>query len=93
MVVSGAQFYHGRRGAPSRPRRGHRSRLGAAYAQLGDPANAIHWLRIAADTGFPCLSWFDADPLLEPVRTLDAFAALRTYVAARKAASLTPWTS
>ena len=67
--------------------------LGTAYAQLGDPANATQWLRIAADTGFPCVPWFDADPMLEPVRRLDGFAALRAYVKARREASLTPSTS
>ena len=36
--------------------------LGAAYAQLGDQASALQWLHVAADTGFPCAPWFDADP-------------------------------
>jgi tetratricopeptide (TPR) repeat protein len=42
--------------------------LGAAYAELGDVVNAARWLRTAADTGFPCLTWFERDPLLDPAR-------------------------
>lgn len=42
--------------------------LGAAYAQLGEPHEAIVWLRRAVETGFPCYPWFELDPLLEPIR-------------------------
>lgn len=41
--------------------------LGAAYAQLGQPARALTWLRKAADSGFPCAQWFARDPLLQPL--------------------------
>lgn len=61
--------------------------LGAAYAQLGEPANAVHWLRIAADTGFPCAPWFDADPMLAPLRATADFAPLVAHVEARRRAS------
>lgn len=37
--------------------------LGAAYAQLGDTDQADRWLRTAVDTGFPCLPFFESDPL------------------------------
>ena len=50
--------------------------LGAAYAQLGDAAPAMKWLRQAVDTGFPCLPWFERDPLLAPVRARPEFARL-----------------
>jgi DNA-binding winged helix-turn-helix (wHTH) protein/tetratricopeptide (TPR) repeat protein len=62
--------------------------LGAAYAQLGDTGQATRWLRIAADTGFPCLPWFERDPLLEPLRGRREYAELLTYVRTRRDASL-----
>ena len=40
--------------------------LGAAFAQLGDPAASLTWLERAADTGFPCYPWFARDALLDP---------------------------
>jgi tetratricopeptide (TPR) repeat protein len=43
--------------------------LGAAYAQLGDVANARHWLSEAARTGFPCYPWYAKDPLLDSLRS------------------------
>ena len=42
--------------------------LGAAEAQLGRPAEAVKWLRSAADTGFPCYQWMERDTLLDPIR-------------------------
>ena len=74
----------------SRPYRDHHVvyGLGAAYAQLGDTARAIHWLRIAADTGFPCVPWFERDPWLEPLRRHPAYAELLAYVRTRRDASL-----
>jgi DNA-binding winged helix-turn-helix (wHTH) protein/tetratricopeptide (TPR) repeat protein len=54
--------------------------LGAAYAQLGDTTRAVQWLRTAADTGFPCLIWFERDPLLQPIRGLPPFADLLDHV-------------
>lgn len=62
--------------------------LGAAYAQLGDAGAAIGWLRTAADTGFPCLPWFERDPLLEPLRRRQEFGDLLAYVRARRESSL-----
>jgi serine/threonine protein kinase/TolB-like protein len=43
--------------------------LGAAYAQLGKPADAVKWLSSAADTGFPCYQWMARDSLLDPIRS------------------------
>jgi tetratricopeptide (TPR) repeat protein len=60
--------------------------LGTVYAQLGEPIEAIRWLRTAADTGFPCLIWFERDPLLDPLRQDPRFLALLDYV--RKKRSL-----
>ena len=62
--------------------------LGVAYAQLGDFPQAAQWLRTAADTGFPCLPWFERDPLLEPARQRSDFAELLAYVRARRDSAL-----
>jgi DNA-binding winged helix-turn-helix (wHTH) protein/TolB-like protein len=62
--------------------------LGAAYAQLRQLEEAARWLRTAADTGFPCLTWIDRDPLLEPLRGDPNFPALRAYVQARRESAL-----
>ena len=62
--------------------------LGTAYAQLGDAAEATRWLKTAADTGFPCLTWFERDPLLDPLRGTPAFPELLQYVRARRDAAL-----
>jgi hypothetical protein len=43
--------------------------IGVAYAQLRDPANAVRWLRTAAETGFRCYPWYTRDPLLAPIRS------------------------
>jgi TolB-like protein/Flp pilus assembly protein TadD len=61
--------------------------LGVAYAQLQDSANADRWLRTAAETGFPCLPWFERDPLLEPLRDRPVFAELMTFVRDRRNAA------
>ena len=61
--------------------------LGAAYAQLGDQASALQWLHVAADTGFPSAPWFDADPLLAPLRETTDFAPLTAHVNTRRQAS------
>jgi tetratricopeptide (TPR) repeat protein len=64
--------------------------LGAAYAQLGETNEAHRWLKIAADTGFPCVTFFERDPLLEPIRSRPDFQGLLAYVRARRDASLAP---
>ena len=61
---------------------------GAAYAQLGDTDEADRWLRTAVDTGFPCLPFFERDPLLDPLRHRSDFAALLEYVRSRRRSSL-----
>jgi hypothetical protein len=59
-----------------------------AHAQLGDMEPAVQWLRTAADTGFPCLRWFERDPLLAPARQHQSFGELLTYVRHRRDSSL-----
>jgi DNA-binding winged helix-turn-helix (wHTH) protein/TolB-like protein/Tfp pilus assembly protein PilF len=50
--------------------------LGAAYAQLGEPREAIAWLGRAVENGFPCTPWFERDPLLDPIRREPEFQRL-----------------
>jgi serine/threonine-protein kinase len=50
--------------------------LGVAHAQLEKPAEAVKWLTQATETGFPCSPWYERDPLLEPLRSDDAFQNL-----------------
>ena len=66
--------------------------LGAAYAQLGDINAADRWLRTAADTGFPCLAFFERDPLLDPLRRRAEFEDLLAHVRMRRDSSLSPAT-
>lgn len=61
--------------------------IGAALAQLGEPAAAIEWLRRAADTGFPCVVWYERDPLLGVLREEPSFRALLADLAARREAA------
>ena len=49
--------------------------LGAAEAQLRHPAEAVKWLRSAAETGFPCYQWMVRDSLLDPIRSEAGFQA------------------
>jgi TolB-like protein len=63
--------------------------LGAASAQLGRPADAVKWLRTAAETGFPCYPWITRDSLLDPIRSDAGFQTFLTglradYDAARR---------
>jgi DNA-binding winged helix-turn-helix (wHTH) protein/tetratricopeptide (TPR) repeat protein len=67
--------------------------LGGAYAQLGEANEAQRWLRTAADTGFPCLPFFERDPLLDPLRSRPDFSNLLGYVRARRELSLSNVTS
>jgi TolB-like protein/tetratricopeptide (TPR) repeat protein len=51
-------------------------RIGTAYAQLGDVSHAMQWLTYSASQGFPCLAWFEEDPLLDRLRRERSFQAL-----------------
>ena len=53
---------------------------GAAYAQLGQLAEARRWLSRAVETGFPCYPWFEQDPLLKPLRDDPEFRAFMSKV-------------
>jgi DNA-binding winged helix-turn-helix (wHTH) protein/tetratricopeptide (TPR) repeat protein len=62
--------------------------IGTAYVQLGDLVEGVRWLRTAADTGFPCLTWFERDPLLEPLRADAKFPELLAYVRSKRVTAL-----
>jgi adenylate cyclase len=47
--------------------------LGAAYAQLDMPDEALRWLSQSRQDGFPCYPWFDRDPLLAKLKQRPAF--------------------
>ena len=49
--------------------------IALAYALLQQPDSAVHWLRQAAEGGFPCYPLFEREPFLENVRTDPEFAA------------------
>ena len=52
-----------------------------ASARMRNTAEAVRWLREAADTGFPCYSLFARDPNLDPIRQEPLF---QTFMAQRK---------
>jgi TolB-like protein len=47
--------------------------LGAAEAQLKRPADAVKWLRAAAETGFSVYQWIERDSLIDPIRSDPGF--------------------
>jgi TolB-like protein len=47
--------------------------LGAAFAQLDMPDEALRWLTKSRKEGFPCYPWFERDPLLFKLKGLPAF--------------------
>jgi adenylate cyclase len=47
--------------------------LGAAYAQLDMPDEALRWLSKSQKDGFECYPWFDRDPLLAKLKKQPAF--------------------
>jgi serine/threonine-protein kinase len=50
--------------------------LAATWAQLGDTAAAIRWLKEAGESGFPCVPCIEVDPLLNPIRQQPEFLAV-----------------
>jgi hypothetical protein len=50
--------------------------IASACAALNRRDEAVKWLAAAADDGFPCYPYFDADPNLQPLRGHPPFNAL-----------------
>jgi TolB-like protein/Tfp pilus assembly protein PilF len=51
--------------------------IACALAQLGEIEEALDWLTAAARNGYPCLTLFETDPFLAPLRTHERYARLR----------------
>jgi len=49
--------------------------IGSAYSLLGNAPRAVHWLRIAAETGWPCYPHIAGDPNLAKIRKDAGYAA------------------
>ncbi|HZS07752.1 MAG TPA: protein kinase [Blastocatellia bacterium] len=52
--------------------------IASAYAILHRPAEAVKWLEVAADDGFPCYPWFEYDANLNNLRKDERFIAFMT---------------
>ncbi len=50
--------------------------IACVYAMLGKPDNAVDYLQMAADDGFPCYPLFERDELLKPISHDSRFIAL-----------------
>jgi len=57
--------------------------IASAYALLGQAADAVHWLRDAAENGFPCYPLFAGDPNLAPIRQDPGYIALMSELKAQ----------
>ncbi len=42
--------------------------VGSAYALMNNPQQALKWLQLAADDGFPCYPMYESDPILNNLR-------------------------
>ncbi|MEO8215529.1 MAG: winged helix-turn-helix domain-containing protein [Acidobacteriota bacterium] len=49
--------------------------IACAYARMNKPGQAVHWLEVAADDGFPCYPLFAQDANLDPLRQDPLFVA------------------
>jgi tetratricopeptide (TPR) repeat protein len=47
--------------------------IAAAYAALHEPGEAISWVEVAMDDGFPCYPYFARDPNLDSLRGVRRF--------------------
>jgi TolB-like protein/predicted Ser/Thr protein kinase len=50
--------------------------MACVHGLLGEPDRGVERLRESASEGFPCLPFFESDPVLEPVRRSSAFEVL-----------------
>ena len=49
--------------------------IACAYARMNQAGEAVRWLKVAAETGFPCYPLFEADPNLNRIRHHPHFVA------------------
>lgn len=52
--------------------------IACAYALMNKPEEAVHWLTVAADDGFPCFPLFEAETNLNNIRKDPRFIELMT---------------
>ena len=57
--------------------------IASTYALLNKPDEAVKWLTVAADDGFPCYPYFDNDRTLDNIRQDPAFVAFMTKLKAQ----------
>ena len=57
--------------------------IASAYALLNKPNEAVKWLTVAADDGFPCYPYFENDRTLDNIRQDPAFVAFMTKLKAQ----------
>lgn len=55
--------------------------IGSTYAVLNEPDNAVKWLEVAADDGFPCYTYFETDSNLDNLRGYPRFIDLMSALA------------
>ena len=59
--------------------------VACAFAALGEPEQALGWLRTAAGNGYPCSAFFAIDPLLDPLRGRADFSRLMQQLETERA--------
>jgi hypothetical protein len=57
--------------------------VASAYAVLSQPGPAVHWLRVAAETGWPCYPHYLNDPNLTNIRGDAGYIAFMAQLKAR----------
>ena len=50
---------------------------------MNKPDDAVRWLEVAAEDGFPCYPYFEIDPNLNNLRSNPKFVALMTKLKAQ----------
>lgn len=57
--------------------------IASAYALLNRPDDAVKWLTVAADEGFPCYPYFENDRTLDNIRNSPPFITFMTKLRAQ----------
>jgi tetratricopeptide (TPR) repeat protein len=57
--------------------------IASAYALMNKPDEAVKWLTLAADNGFPCYPYFEVDKTLDNIRQYPEFIAFMSKLKAQ----------